>query len=284
MLSPSCSIVTRENINIIQVNNAFASAEVALFGAHMLSFIPKHDLRERFWLSKATKLDGLQAIRGGVPICWPWFGDHAIKQQEPANKDFPSHGYVRTQVWQIVHTLDTPEGTEIVLQPTSSQGHGFSGVAQLKLVITIGERCSLQLMTTNAGKERFSYRCALHSYFKVDNINHVRLSGLSGDYLDKTRSMQSYTTPNPYGFSAETDRVHLCQPESVTIDDENTLTEIHSQGHDSLVIWNPWQEKSISMSDMENEGYLTMVCVETAVTQGQWVEPGESHVLTQIIA
>jgi glucose-6-phosphate 1-epimerase len=107
---------------------------------------------------------------------------------------------------------------------------------------------------------------------------------LSGSYLDKTQKMQSFETPAPYIFSQETDRVHLCQPQEVKLIDDNIETKIQSQGHDSLVVWNPWQQKSISMADMENEGYLTMVCVETAITQGQDVPPGGSHTLQQIVS
>ncbi|MDP5039838.1 MAG: D-hexose-6-phosphate mutarotase [Paraglaciecola sp.] len=283
MLSPACSISIRDNIQVLHIDNAFASAQVALFGAHMLSFQPKSDLRERFWLSKAAKLDGVQAIRGGVPLCWPWFGDHQIKQIEPDNKDFPSHGYVRTQLWNIVKTLDTPKGTEVTLSPTTTQGAGFKGEAQLQLIITIGQHCSMQLVTSNVGSAHFEYRCALHSYFAISDIRTISLQGITGDYRDKTQDMQTFKTPSPYEFNAETDRVHLCQASNVTIVDKQLHTVIGSNGHDSLVVWNPWQDKSISMNDMEDEGYLTMVCVETAITQGEILAPGQSHVLTQIV-
>jgi glucose-6-phosphate 1-epimerase len=284
LLSSSCSILTRENVQILEVNNAFATAQIALFGGHMLSFKPKYDLRERLWVSKLAKFDGIQAIRGGVPVCWPWFGDHIIKQQDPNNKDFPSHGYVRTQVWKIEHTLENEKRTEIILSPTTSHGIGFDGEAQLQLIINIGEQCSMQLVTSNIGTNSFTYRCALHSYFNINNIKRIHLNGLSGTYLDKTHDMQSFETPSPYLFSAETDRVHLCQPQNVNIEYDNIVTNIYSQGHDSLVVWNPWQEKSITMQDMEDDSYLTMVCVETAVTQGQVVMPNKRHVLTQVIS
>lgn len=283
MLSPSCSIITRENIQIIQVNNKFATAEISIFGAQMLSFKPKHDLRERFWLSANTQLDGVHAIRGGVPVCWPWFGDHEVKQQAPNNKDYPSHGYVRSQVWEIIHTIDKDQTTEIALQPTFSAGPGFNGEAKLCLLINIGRDCSMQLITSNTGKDNFTYRCALHSYFAVNSVKQIRLSGISGSYLDKTQGMQNFKTPEPYTFNAETDRVHLCQATQVKIIEDKIETEIQSSGHDSLVVWNPWQDKSISMNDMENDGYLTMICVETAVTQGQLVEPGKSHTLSQTV-
>jgi len=284
VLSPSCSIINRENIQILEVNNTLASAKIALFGGQMLSFKPKHDLRERFWLSEKAKFDGKEAIRGGVPVCWPWFGDHGIKLQHPENKDFPSHGYVRRQLWKISYTVDTKDGTEIGLSPTTSHGIGFSGDAQLQLIINIGEQCAMQLVTSNIGKDNFTYGCALHSYFDINTINNIRLHGLSGAYLDKTRGMQSFETPSPYIFNGETDRVHLCQAQNVEIEYANIATKIYSQGHDSIVVWNPWQNKSIAMGDMQNDGYLTMVCVETAITQGQVVKPNEQHILSQVVS
>ena len=284
LLANSCSIINREKVQILRVDNAFAVAEIALLGGQLLSFIPKHDQRERIWLSKAAVLDGKQAIRGGVPVCWPWFGAHEMSGQPGGTNDFPAHGYVRTQQWQIVKSTDNELGTQVVLQPQTSAGAGFSGEAELTLTLDINQQCSLQLLTTNKGQQSFSYRCALHTYFAVNNVKTCELSGLSGDYLDKTRGMQTYKTPANYVFTEETDRVHLCQPELVLIKEHLKPIEVRSKGHDSVVVWNPWQDKSTTMQDMEDDGYLTMLCVETAITQGQVLEAGESHVLQQIIA
>ncbi|KXI29984.1 D-hexose-6-phosphate mutarotase [Paraglaciecola hydrolytica] len=283
LLSSSCSIITRDNIQLLRIDNAFAIAEISLFGGQLLSFIPRQDQRERIWLSQAASLDGKQAIRGGVPVCWPWFGDHAIKRQQPNNNDFPAHGYVRTQQWQIINTVDNASGSQVTLKPQSSLGAGFAGKAELTLIVDVGKHCSLQLLTTNTGDESFTYRCALHTYFAVNNVNDCAVSGLSGKYLDKTRGMQEFSTPQSYRFSEETDRVHLSQPALVKIENGNEPIEVHSTGHDSIVVWNPWQAKSIAMKDMQDEGYLSMLCVETAITQGQVVAVGETHVLQQII-
>lgn len=283
LLSPSCSLVSREKLQILQINNSYAQAEIALFGAHLISFKPKHDQRERLWLSNAAKLDGLHAIRGGVPICWPWFGDHKLKNTDAEYQGLASHGYVRTQDWKIVQCSDHKSGTKIVLKPTTSLGAGFSGKAELSLTLDIGEQCSITLLTENTGDSNLTYTCALHTYFAIGNINDCLLEGLSGDYQDKTRGMQNFDTPSHYTFSEETDRVHLCQAKQVIINDANSTITVHSLGHDSVVVWNPWIDKSISMQDMSDNGYLTMVCVETAITQGQTVAARDSHTLEQII-
>lgn len=274
----STTITSRSHVQVIQIDNAFAKAEISLFGGHILSFTPKHDENDRLWISKKAMFNSENAIRGGIPICWPWFGPHSSR------KDLAAHGYVRNQTWEIVETQDSSKGTTVVLQPKFNAGVGFDGDAQLSLVVIVGKQLNIQLHTTNIGENVLTYNCALHSYFAIDNINTCELKGLSGKYSDKTQAHQIFSTPTPYKFAKETDRVHLVQPHKLSIVDTGTSTEITSHGHDSIVVWNPWQDKSISMSDMANDSYLTMLCVETAVTQDQKVKAGETHILQQIIA
>ena len=150
-------------------------------------------------------------------------------------------------------------------------------------MLQIGQQLNIQLCTTNLGDTFFTYNCALHSYFAISDIKQCELLGLSGQYSDKTHGNQMFATPQPYGFTEETDRVHLQQPRNLSIIDEQIKTDILSSGHDSIVVWNPWQDKSNSMGDMADDSYLTMLCVETAITQGQSVAPGETHILEQTI-
>jgi glucose-6-phosphate 1-epimerase len=277
LLTDSMNIITRDNIQLLRIDNAFASAEVSLFGGHVLSFKPKHDGRERLWVSQNALFNGKKAIRGGIPICWPWFGDHG------GNTDVAAHGYVRTQTWGILNAEDTDTDTTITLKPQTTAGSGFDGDANLTLVVHVGQQLNIQLHTTNLGDSPFTYNCALHSYFTISDINHCELLGLTEQYSDKTRGNQMFDTPQPYQFSEETDRVHLQQPRNLSIIDEQFKTDILSSGHDSIVVWNPWQDKSNSMGDMADDSFLTMLCVETAITQGHTVAPGETHILEQAI-
>ncbi|MEP1447201.1 MAG: D-hexose-6-phosphate mutarotase [Paraglaciecola sp.] len=277
LLTESAKIVTRNNTQLLQIDNSFANAEISLFGGHILSFIPKHDNRERLWVSEKAIFDGQKPIRGGIPVCWPWFGPHAT------NTNLAAHGYVRTQTWKIIETKETDSGTHITLAPNSSNDDGLSGTTQLTLSIIVGRQLKIQLSTTNIGAESLTYNCALHSYFAISDIHQCELRGLSGQYSDKTRDFQICDTPHHYKFNEETDRVHLQQPKQLSIIDEQTTTNILSSGHDSIVVWNPWKQKSISMIDMADNSYLTMLCVETAVTQNQEVKVGETHTLEQVI-
>lgn len=254
---------------IINIENTHASAKLSLFGAHLLSFVPKHDGRERIWLSEKAVFDGSKAIRGGIPICWPWFGD--CKQ--------PAHGFARTTIWDLISQIETASGTVLVLQlPPQSDTQ-----IELRLTVHIGETLSLQLETTNLGQNDFEFTCALHSYFCIPNIATVSLEGLHGTYQDKTRDGLIFQTPSPYRFSEETDRVHHCAAECVQITDNRLRTTVNSTGHDSIVVWNPGLKKCLQMSDMTATGFEQMLCVETAITTPSTIEPGNTHSLTQTI-
>ena len=283
ILSDSTTIITRQKIQILVIDNDYALVTVSLFGGQILSFTPKYDQRERLWLSDNAIFDAKKAIRGGIPVCWPWFGDHQDVRDNKPDANFPAHGYVRTQKWKILKCHDSAKGTEVVLQPNSSQGDGFIGKAQLSLIITVGVRLSMKLVTENLSDTAFNFTCALHSYFAIADIHTCQLRGFSGDYKDKTRDWKILATPSPYTFSEETDRVHLTTPQKVSIVEDIGNTDIMSAGHDSMVVWNPWADKSATMVDVQDGGYQTMLCVETAITQGQILEPSETHTMEQII-
>ena len=276
-LCNTASLLPQDDIEMLIIDNEHAHATISLFGAHILSFTPKHDKVQRLWLSKNALLDGKHPIRGGIPICWPWFGAHAT------NAELSSHGYVRNQNWHIVDCQDSEQCTKISLRPSITTGLGFDGQAQLTMIITVGAELRIQLVTENTGDSAFNYTGALHTYFHVDDINDCELTGLTGEYLDKLQDFKRFDTPTPYRFNQETDRVHLATPKELAITSGNHLTHIESAGHDSIVVWNPWSEKSVSMQDMEDDGFQKMLCVETAVTQGQQVLPGQSHTLEQVI-
>lgn len=276
------SVITHDrlgSLDTITVKNNVAVAQISLFGGHILSYAPLSDNRPRLWLSDNAILDGKTPIRGGIPICWPWFSNlHGQPEQT-----LPSHGYVRNQLWTLTDSYAVESGTRLELHPTTCSGDGFKGTASLKLVVTVGHRLQIDLVTQNICDEPFSYTCALHSYFTVEDIGNTRLIGLSGLYGDKTREWQLTQTPEPYTLFEETDRVHQNASPRVTIKTPSHQTQVDSSGHDSIVVWNPWQENATRLADMNNNGYQTMVCVESAITNGKKLLPGEVHTLSQNI-
>ena len=301
-LSKSVELRSVSNqIDVLVVENDLAMAQISLHGGHMLSFRPKSDNRERLWLSQDAVLDGTKAIRGGIPICWPWFGDYLNKDH--LGKDLPAHGYVRTKQWHVVDCVDFDATTLITLKPETAADQGLDGDADLRLTVSIGNALTVELTTKNIGAKAFEFGGALHSYFNIEDITQTQLHGLSGDYLDKTQSLfdKSFAnkssadkssihkrsphqiTPEKYTFEKETDNIHLSLEQHFTISTTNFSIDVVSKGHDSIVVWNPWIEKSAAMTDMSAGGYQSMLCVESAITQGITLAPNEQHSLIQTI-
>ncbi len=162
-------------------------------------------------------------------------------------------------------------------------GPGFNGIAEVVLEVLVGKQLSMALTTTNKGSTPFTLGCALHSYFAVSDIGDISLEGLSGTYTDKTRNWAMLPTPAPYVFTSETDRIHLIPAALVSIVDKGHETHIRSDGHDSVVVWNPWEEGARQLPDLATDEFKRMLCVETALTQGFELKPGESHTLVQVV-
>ena len=266
-----------EVVTVLEIENAHATASISLFGAQVLSFKPKHDGRERLFLSTKARWDGSKSIRGGIPVCWPWFGAHSEAEK------YPAHGYVRTRQWQLLSAEDTDSATLLRFGIDDTKGPGFNGGAALTLEVQLGRELSITLTTANTGSETFNLGCALHSYFSVSAISSVRLEGLQGKYSDKTRNWARFSTPVRYSFAEETDRIHFNAAPVVTIVEPASSTQVHSRGHDSLVVWNPWEENARKLPDMADDDFKYMLCVETALTQGFSLGPNEVHSLTQTI-
>ena len=245
----SISVEESSGITFLQVDNAFATSRISLFGAHVLSFVPKSDNVDRLWLSPHAFLNGERPIRGGIPICWPWFADNHGREKG----ELPAHGFLRTQTWQIQSSEDTEAGTRIVLTPNFSRGEGFEYDCQVSYEILVGEQLSVTLKTENTGIVPFTFNAALHSYFAVESIGKTEITGIEGEYKDKLEDWAIKPTPSPYVFSGET-----------------------------IVVWNPWQGAA-SIADMDAFGYRHMLCIETSVTNGVTIEPDHAHSITQIV-
>jgi glucose-6-phosphate 1-epimerase len=266
-------------LDTLVVDNEHAKIELTLFGAQILSFVPKHDGRERLWLSPHASLTGEKPIRGGIPICWPWFGNDTGQEDE----HLPSHGFLRTQNWTLQNSDDAEDGTELTLVPSFTAYKQFDIVLDVSLKIKVGSALTVSLTTQNKDVKSMTFNTALHTYFSVEGVSQCELMGIEGDFKDKLDNWEIKTTPFPYTINSETDRIHLSTALNTQIKGLNGTTLIEHQNHDSIVVWNPWTSAA-SMPDMDAFGYKNMLCVETAVTQWKELKPGESHTLTQRIS
>ncbi|PJG60586.1 D-hexose-6-phosphate mutarotase [Aeromonas cavernicola] len=281
-LTAHCQLAnTAAGLPVLTIHNRFAKAEISLFGAQVLHY-QRHDEPASIWLSNRAVLDGSKPIRGGIPLCWPWFGP------APAHlgHGLPSHGFARTQRWALDGVSDHADGTLVHLSLHDSDttralwAHPF----ELELDVLVGRELSLVLTTRNSGNQPLTYRGALHTYLAISNPDVVRVTGLGPAYSDKLTG-QDGQQRDVLTLNGPLDRVYW-QPETeVNIWDGERSLKVTSGHHDSIVVWTPWQEGSVALADMSDDGYLTMLCVETAIAseQGVTVAPDEEHSLTTII-
>lgn len=252
-------------------------ATVALFGAQVLDWTPAGQA-PALWLSPLARLDTGKAVRGGIPICWPWFGPSAAAGQ-------PAHGFVRARTWSVTQTAGDDQGVTLTLAAPilPSDPEPWSHAAHLTLTVHLADRLSLALETFNASDCPIIIGEALHTYLAVGDIAETRVTGLEGTpYLDQLTG--AIETENaPLRFKAETDRIYRHADGAVTVEDRRNsrILEVEKSGSASTVIWNPWVEKAARLGDMGPDGYRRMLCVETANAGEVAVSlpPGARHML-----
>lgn len=271
----------RGDIPVVEIQNEQARASISLQGAHVLSWVPAGE-EDVIWVSEDATFAPAKSLRGGIPICWPWFGPHE------SNAAFPAHGFARTVLWQVAATQPLATGeTQITFRLDPSQLDEKyrsmwpqATVAEYRL--TIGRILGMALTTFNHSDAPITIGQALHTYFAVDDVANTTVAGLDGkDYLDKTDGFKRKTQSGPIAIAAEVDRVYLQTPDDVSIDDGKRKIVISKQGSRSTVVWNPWKEAAEKMGDLGEDGYRKMLCVESANAAEDVVSiaPGESHCL-----
>ena len=267
------------------IDNHGGRATVCLQGAHVVSFRPKSQTEPVVWVSEAAKFGPGKSIRGGAPVCWPWFGAHATEAS------FPGHGYARTVQWEVVGSKKRSEvRTELTLRlvPTDATLKQWPHATPVTLTITVGEALEMALTTINDGDEPVVISEALHTYFQISDIGGVSVSGLENTaFYDKVADMKKSKSKNAIAFKGEVDRVYINTPADCVIDDAglNRRIRVAKTGSKSTIVWTPWKEKADKMGDMggvENSGWRNMVCVESgnAMDDVVTIAPGARHTLT----
>ena len=264
-----------EALPVIQVSNVFCDASVSLYGAHVLSFKPKGK-NEALWISPNTKFQAGTAIRGGVPVCFPWF---AVNQDDPSK---PKHGYVRQRLWSLESSEQTDKGETkltLVYQSQPEDKAHFEGEFDVKLHLTFGESLTMTLDVTNTGTTPYPIRWALHTYFAVSSVNKVSVSGLDGvSYRDNTKGLAIATQAGNITFNGEVDMAFFEAPARQTINDNGTdIIAITGDNAPSAIVWNIGTEKGDGIADIGGEASTGYVCVERgcAFSDVWQLAPGE---------
>jgi D-hexose-6-phosphate mutarotase len=264
----------------VVVRNDKAEAVIVLQGAHLVHWQPKGE-EPVIWLSKDAVFKTGKSIRGGVPVCWPWFGPHE------SNSSFPAHGYARMQPWAVSETAVAKDGCSVIsfrLTADAACDLQWPHATLLEMRYTIGTSLKIELITQNTGAESFVIGEALHTYFNVADVSQVKLSGLDGcEYLDKVDSFKRKQQQGAVSIEQEVDRVYLNTGADCIIEDPllKRRIVIKKSGSQSTVVWNPWQATAAKMGDLGEQGYLRMLCVETAnaVENLVKVDAGQTHSL-----
>lgn len=246
-----------DELDVIVVDHPQVKASFAFQGAHLLSWKPQGE-EDALWLSGNTPFKKGVALRGGVPICWPWFGP-------AAQQGLPAHGFARNLPWTLKAHNEDDNGVVLTFELHSSEEshkywpHDFTLFARYKL----GKTCEIEL-EAHGDFDTFS---ALHTYFNVGDIHAVKVSGLGDRFIDKVNNAQEdVLTDGVQTFPDRTDRVYL-NPEACSVIHDGALNrtiEVIHHHHTNVVAWNPGPALSASMADMPDDGYKTFVCVESA--------------------
>ena len=286
--SQFCRLEPRGQLHCIQVRHPHFSADILTQGAQLLSFTPTGE-DNWIWLSETAEFKTGVSVRGGIPVCWPWFGDLGKNPAEVknlcANETAPAHGLVRGVEWQLDALEETASSVTMTLEYHQKPSSLWEAEAELKLTISMtGERLSLAL-TTTAGATPLAITQALHTYFPVKDIHKTRVVGLEGcRYTDALDNWTTRTQRGPIVFTEETDRIYQ-SPAHISLISEgrNMLLTSNSE---SAIVWNPWVDKAARLSQFPDDAWQRMFCVETANALDDWIQiaPGHSHTLTMTLS
>ncbi|MEH6358060.1 MAG: D-hexose-6-phosphate mutarotase [Pseudomonadales bacterium] len=247
---------------VAEITNDHSQASIVLQGAQVLSWVPNGE-QPVIWLSDEATFITDKTIRGGIPVCWPWFGAH------PDNNEAPAHGFVRAAAWAVVETKSLDAGqTRIVfrLPQTEVPLELWPHNTELEFQVTVGARLELNLITRNKGAEAVTISQALHSYFTVSDINQVAIKGLEDcQFIDALDDWQRKVETNSISIDAEIDRIYQNTKPVCLLEDAGWQRgiSIETTNSQSTVVWNPWIDKSVRLGDMGEGGYLNMLCIET---------------------
>lgn len=289
--SAFCQVFQRGELPVVEVNHPLFRGEVLLQGAQMISFAPRGE-RNWLWLSEEVAYRKGTSLRGGIPVCWPWFGNackNPVEVQNAINTDqaAPAHGFARTADWQFGELYEAADRVELTmtLNATSSNQAFWRGEAEVTARWVLkANSVTVSLTTRNTGRAAVAITQALHTYFPTSDIHQTRLGGLHRQsYLDTMDNWRRKTQNADVRFTAETDRIYYTSPggHHLTLTTPEHRTRIDATGSQSCIVWNPWIEKAERLGQFADDAWQRMVCAETANAADNWVniEAGESHTM-----
>lgn len=265
---------------LADIKNESASAELFLHGAQITSYKPR-GYEQVLFLSGSSRFEPGVAIRGGIPVSWPWFADH------PTDNTKPAHGFARTSTWRVRGAEQITSSETLIKLGLTDSGETrnlFEYKFDLEIAISIGRQLNIELTMKNMDSKDFTVTSAFHSYYAIHNILDVSVHGLEGcGFIDKVDNFKTKMQDGPVRMAGETDRIYLRTTGDCVIEDPglNRSIRIKKSGSNSTVVWNPWAEKARGMKDLGDRDYTKFLCVETANAGDDIIKlsPGEEHKL-----
>ena len=268
----------------VDITSPLAHGEMYLHGAHVTSWQPAGSDEVLFLSSKSRWEDG-HAIRGGIPICFPWFRGKADDPHAPA------HGFVRIRRWQLYSIIETNEGVIVTMFTESDEQTRRWCPAEFRLVhrVTFGPELRLELVCINTGRTVFHFEEALHTYNRAADVEAVRLQGLDGmRFLDNTDSNMEKTQLGDVTIASQTDNAYIKTQNAVDLLDPKMRRRIRLQKANSstTVVWNPWQEAASKLRDLGEGEWKQFLCVEASNIMGAAVTlaPGQEHTMSVVLS
>lgn len=273
-----------EGLVLAMVSNKHADATISLYGAHILNYSPARNV-ELLWMSPESNLEQGKAIRGGIPICFPWFGLHE------SDNSLPQHGFARILNWEVTNTETLADGSnQIVFQLCSSEETKKYWASDFcaEMIFTIGQKLNVSFKVTNTSSKSLDYTCALHSYFSLSGIENITIEGLANTRYENQLDGGDYIQEDELLSISEATTRHYYNTETTCVINDpifNRRISVEKTGSKNSTVWNPWAETCTQMNDMPDEGYESFVCLETVnkIDDVICLEPGQAHETTAII-
>lgn len=250
-----------EGMVFITVSNKYADADICLYGAHVTSFRPRNSM-DLLWMSPESNFEEGKPIRGGIPVCFPWFGPHKTDPEKP------QHGFARLMYWDVVATTTNSSAETVVklgLNSSEETKAFWPYDFRAEMTFVVGKKLTATLKVTNISEQPFSYTCALHTYYSLSAIESISIEGLKGlTYYNQLTGENGIQEEEKLEITEPLTRHYLNTETPVIIDDSafRRRIKVDKAGSKVTTVWNPGAEACVNVGDLPDDGYETFVCVE----------------------